>query len=167
MLTHTHTVHAHREVLLRKRPCSPVSAEWSKGNAFKHRNINTYTHLHTVVTACLQGSEDFSQDCVYINTVHYSYLEFKGHLISSVYRHGYNTANPVYCDKEHDLWGLKMFLVLQLKIQKHILIESKAGTNSYYFIVDSSVIIVLFIDYLFGLLITCSFLFILPFPHMQ
>ncbi len=55
LVMHTHTVHALREVLLRKRPCSCPSAEWSKGNAFKYRNINTCTHLHTVVTTCVNG----------------------------------------------------------------------------------------------------------------
>lgn len=45
--------------------------------------INTYTHLHTVGTACLHGSSDISQVRTFINIVHYIDSEFQGNFIDS------------------------------------------------------------------------------------
>lgn len=100
MLTHTHTVHAQREVLLRRRSCSRLTAERSNGNACKKQKyIFKYMHTFTHCCGCaaLQISNKYN--------LRRLFREFEGHLICCVYF--YNTGNPVHRDtlhcKEHEL----------------------------------------------------------------
>lgn len=54
----------------------------------KYKYIRTFTHCCGCVSKWVWR---FSQDCKLINTIHYFYSEFKGHLIFYVYRHECDT----------------------------------------------------------------------------